>query len=258
GDIFTSLYDLQLLDQLLDAGYRYLANSNSDNLGGAPSAELAGWFAQSGVSYAPEVCVRTAADRKGGHLAKRKSDGQVILRDTAQTPEADMHYFTDEFRHRFFHTNNLWFNIEALRDLLRATEGRVGLPLIRNKKNVDPADKSTPEVYQIESASGAIVERFSDSTPIAVPRSRFLPVKTTNDLFLLRSDAYDLTADSRIELNRDEAPLIDLDPKYFGLISDFAQRVPAVPSLAQVTSLKVNSDYTFTGTEKLSGDVELG
>ena len=39
----------------------------------------------SGAPYAAEICRRTPADRKGGHLAIRKSDRQLILRDTAQT-----------------------------------------------------------------------------------------------------------------------------------------------------------------------------
>ena len=85
-----------------------------DNLGAAPDAAIAGWFAATGAPYAAEICRRTAADRKGGHLAIRKSDRRLILRDTAQTPQEEMHYFTDEFRHPFFHTNNLWFDLEAL------------------------------------------------------------------------------------------------------------------------------------------------
>ena len=76
--------------------------------------QIAGWFAASGAPYAAEICRRTAADRKGGHLAIRKADQQLILRDTAQTAAEEMHYFTDEFRHPYFHTNNLWFDLEVL------------------------------------------------------------------------------------------------------------------------------------------------
>ena len=53
---------------------------------------MAGWFASSGAPYAAEVCERTLADVKGGHLAVRNSDGRIILRDTAQTPSDQMHY----------------------------------------------------------------------------------------------------------------------------------------------------------------------
>jgi UTP--glucose-1-phosphate uridylyltransferase len=36
------------------------------------------------------------------------------------------------------------------------------------------------------------------ATAIGVPRSRFAPVKTTNDLLAVRSDAYILTDDFRV------------------------------------------------------------
>ena len=128
GDIYTALYGSGLLDKLIDAGYRYAMTSNSDNLGATPNAEIAGWFAASGAPYAAELCVRTINDRKGGHLAIRKADGQLILRDTAQTPPEQMDYFTDEHRHPFFHTNNLWFDLVKLRDALVERNAVLGLP----------------------------------------------------------------------------------------------------------------------------------
>ncbi|MFC5370258.1 UTP--glucose-1-phosphate uridylyltransferase [Arcanobacterium bovis] len=257
GDLFTSLAESDLLTSLLDRGLRYFTTSNADNLGAFPSAQIAGWFSESGASYAPELCTRTLTDLKGGHLARRKSDGQIILRDTAQTPPEDMHFFTDQYRHPYFHTNNLWFNIEALRDLLRRTEGVVNLPLIRNKKNVDPTDKTSPQVYQIECASGAIVSSFSDSRPILVGRERFLPVKTTNDLFAIRSDSYDFGADARLRLNREQAPIAKLDPQYFAMISDFELRTKNLPSTAKLDTIEVTGNYFFDGTEKLVGDVHI-
>lgn len=257
GDIFTTLTDMGLVDTLIEQGYRYMMTSNADNLGAAPSAEIAAWFAQSGAPYAPEVCVRTAADRKGGHLARRISDGRVILRDTAQTPEHQMDYFTDEHRHPFFHTNNLWFNLEALSKLLHETNGLVGLPLIRNRKHVDPTDKTSPEVYQLECAMGAIVASFDGAQPVLVPRSRFLPVKTTNDLLTLRSDAYEVTPDAHLELVVPAAPVIDLDKEYFQFVDDFDERFPSIPSLKDVTTFTVKGDWRFTEGVVFSGDVRI-
>ncbi|MDR6938549.1 UTP--glucose-1-phosphate uridylyltransferase [Arcanobacterium hippocoleae] len=254
GDIYTCLQDQGLVKTLLAKGYRYLATSNADNLGSYPHPKIAGWFAKSGAPYAPEVCVRTAADRKGGHLARRISDGHVILRDTAQTPDADMHYFTDEFRHRLFHTNNLWFNLEALDQLLEEREGIAGLPLIRNQKHIDPTDSSTPEVYQLETSMGAIVEAFAGAQPILVPRERFLPVKTTNDLLTIRSDAYELGADGILRLVTQKAPLVDLDPKFFKNIADFEARFTVVPSLKDATSFTVRGDVHFTQAQSFTGD----
>ena len=195
-----------VLDRLVSLGYRYASVSNSDNLGAAPDATIAGWFAASGAPYAAEICRRTAADRKGGHLAIRKADQQLILRDTAQTSEEEMHYFTDEFRHPYFHTNNLWFDLQALARILKERNAVLGLPLIKNAKTVDPADPGSPEVIQIESAMGAAVEVFEGATAIGVGRDRFLPVKTTNDLLLLRSDVYRPADDGRMISRRPTRP----------------------------------------------------
>jgi UDP-N-acetylglucosamine pyrophosphorylase len=36
-----------------------------------------------------ECCERTEADKKGGHLAKRNGDGQLVLRESAQCAKED-------------------------------------------------------------------------------------------------------------------------------------------------------------------------
>lgn len=258
GDLYTALIASGVLQQLLDAGYRYASVSNSDNLGAAPDSTLAGWFAGSGAPYAAEVCTRTPADRKGGHLAVRKADDRLILRDTAQTADEEMDYFTDEHRHPYFHTNNLWFDLEKVMATLREREAILGLPLIRNTKNVDPADSDSPEVYQIETAMGAAIEVFEGATAIGVGRERFLPVKTTNDLLLLRSDVYDIADDGRLEMQQENAPLIELDSSYYKKINDFEQRFAhGAPSLKQAASLTVSGDWSFGRDVVVEGDAAL-
>jgi UTP--glucose-1-phosphate uridylyltransferase len=243
---------------LLEQGYRYASVSNADNLGAAPNPALAAWFAASGAPYAAEVCRRTAADRKGGHLAVRKSDGRLILRDTAQTPADQMDFFTDEHRHPFFHTNNLWFDLERLAAALAGGGSVLGLPLIRNTKTVDPTDPSSPQVIQMETAMGAAIEVFEGATAITVPRGRFLPVKTTNDLLLLRSDAYDVADDGTFALVPDKAPLVDLDPEHYKTMAEFDARFPAgPPSLRDAERLTVRGDWTFGADVVARGDVEL-
>ncbi|HET9648441.1 MAG TPA: UTP--glucose-1-phosphate uridylyltransferase [Microlunatus sp.] len=258
GDLYTALEGSGILDKLLEQGYRYASVSNSDNLGAAPDATIAGWFAASGAPYAAEICRRTAADRKGGHLAVRKADQQLILRDTAQTADDELHYFTDEHRHPFFHTNNLWFDLEVLSRTLKERNSVLGLPLIKNEKTVDPADSSSPKVVQIESAMGAAIEVFPGATAIGVGRERFLPVKTTNDLLLLRSDIYAVGADGRLTKVVDDAPLIELDSKYYKTIGAFEQRFPSgAPSLKEATGLAVKGDWTFEDDVKVIGAVSL-
>jgi UTP--glucose-1-phosphate uridylyltransferase len=258
GDLYTALMASGVLDKLLAAGYRYASVSNSDNLGAAPNARIAGWFAASGAPYAAEICRRTAADRKGGHLAIRKADQQLILRDTAQTSADEMHYFTDEFRHPYFHTNNLWFDLEVLSATLNERNAVLGLPLIKNEKTVDPADSSSPEVIQIESAMGAAIEVFEGATAIGVGRERFLPVKTTNDLLLLQSDVYEVGSDGLLTRVADPAPLIDLDTKHYKTIGKFSDRFPAgAPSLKDAAGLTVKGDWTFESGVVVRGNGAL-
>ncbi len=257
GDLYTALEGSGVLDTLLDAGFRYACVSNGDNLGAAPNATIAGWFAQSGAPYAAEVCRRTINDKKGGHLAVRKADGQLILRDTAQTAPEEMDYFTDEHRHPYFHTNNLWFDLAKLRDTLVERESVLGLPMIRNEKTVDPADSSSTPVIQIESAMGAAIEVFEGATAICVERERFQPVKTTNELLLLRSDVYDLGDDGRLQATGSSSPEIDLDPRYYKKVEGFGARIPHAPSLRNATALKVRGDWTFGADVTVRGTVEL-
>ncbi len=257
GDLYTSLISTGLLDRLIDAGYRYAFVSNSDNLGAVPEARVAGWFAESGSPFAIEAVRRTKADRKGGHFARRKVDGRIILRETAQTAKRDLEALGDLDRHKFCSTNNLWFDLERMRHEIQRRDGILGLPLIRNEKNVDPSDPSSPKVIQIETAMGAAIEVFPDSCTIEVGRDRFVPVKTTNDLLVLRSDAYDLGKDFVLDQVAASLPFIDLDDHY-KIVEDFDKRFPTgVPSLKDADSLVISGDWTFGKGVRVQGDVHL-
>ena len=254
GDIYGALADCGLLDALIDAGRWYALVSNGDNLGAFPSAGLAHWFATSGAPYAAEICRRTVNDKKGGHLAIRRSDGRLILRDTAQTSPADMDYVTDENRHPFFHTNNLWWDLRAVRHQLAT--GTLDLPLIRNDKTVDPTDALSTPVVQIETAMGAAIEAFAGAVAIEVPRDRFVPVKKTNELLLLRSDVYDVSPEAQLHATVAAVPRVDLGACY-KFIDGFEARIPEAPSLRQASSLVVQGDWTFGRGVTIKGDVVL-
>lgn len=255
GDIYTALQTSGVLQTLLDAGYRYASVSNADNLGAVPDAAIAAWFAASGAPYAAELVAKSDADVKGGQLVIRRSDGQIIQRETAQTYPEELDTANDRHVHPYFHANNLWFDLAALADLLAQHDGVMPLPLIRNTKTVDPSDKSSTPVIQLETAMGAAVNVFPGAKVIEVERSRFLPVKTTNDLFLLRSDAYELTPGSHLVARR-PAPLIQLSDSY-KLIHDFEARVPHVPSLLEADSLTVTGDWRFGAEAKVVGAAVL-
>lgn len=255
GDIYSALHASGLLDLLLNRGFRYLFVSNSDNLGARPDPRLAAWFAASGAPICGEYCRRSEADRKGGHLARRRSDGRLVLRESAQTRPQDAGAFGDIDLHRYFNSNNLWLDLAALRRTLDANDGVLDLPIIRNVKTVDPSDPSSPEVIQIETAMGAAIGVFDGALAIEVDRTRFLPVKSTTDLLVLRSDAYRLTDLGEVMLvpTRTAAPLVNLDAVY-SLLPDFDARFPhGSPSLVGAERLTVHGDWTFGRDVSVTG-----
>jgi UTP--glucose-1-phosphate uridylyltransferase len=256
GDLYTALAVTGTLDALLAAGLRWAFVSNADNLGALPDVRLAAWLAREDVPFAMEAATRTDADRKGGHLACR--GGRLVLREIAQVPDGD-DSFGDIERWRYFNTNNLWLDLAALRDLQADDPGGPPLPLIVNRKTVDPADPTSPAVLQLETAMGAAIGAVDGARAVHVTRDRFAPVKTTDDLLVLRSDAFELTAEGRVVPTFDgPPPTVHLDRDRFGLLPDFERRFAhGPPSLRSCRSLTVEGDVTFGAGVVVEGDVRV-
>ena len=260
GDIYTALVTSGMLGALLNADYRFAFVSNADNLGAVPDVDVLGYIADEDVPFLMEVCPRTEAHRKGGHLARR-NDGALVLRELAQCPEDELDEFQDVSRFRFFNTNNLWLDLASLDGALRKRDGVLGLPMIRNEKTLDPSDGSSPRVFQLETAMGAAVEVFEGARAVCVPESRFAPVKTTNDLLALWSDAFRVAEDARVVSAR--APelgtlVVDLDTAFYKRIDQLQERFPAgAPSLARCRRLRVHGDVHFGANVVAEGDVEV-
>jgi UTP--glucose-1-phosphate uridylyltransferase len=244
GDIYASLVGYGMLAALLERGYEFAFVSNSDNLGAVLEPRILSWFASERLPFLMEVTEGVEGEPKGGHIARR--GGRLVLRETAQVPEGD-DSFADHRRWRYYNTNNLWFHLPSLAE--RGAE--LDLPLIVNRKTVDPSDPGSPEVLQLESAMGAAVGAIDGAAALSVPRERFAPVKTTNDLLVVRSDAYVLRDDDgRVapapEREGMPPPLVDLDPRYFKLLADFEARFPSgPPSLVRAERLVVRGDVVF-------------
>jgi UTP--glucose-1-phosphate uridylyltransferase len=260
GDLYTALVGSGMLAALLEQGYRWAFVSNSDNLGAVLDPRILAYMAGSGAPFLMEVADRTSSDRKGGHLARRASDGGLVLREIAQTPDEDVDAFQDTERHRYFNTNTLWVDLEALRDVL-GEAGVIDLPMIVNRKTVDPSDKSSTPVIQLETAMGAAIGVFEGAAALRVPRSRFVPVKTTNDLLSLRSDAYVVGSDHAVSLapeRKGVPPFVDLDTDHYKLVADFDARFPrGAPSLVGCEALRVAGDVTFGAGVVVRGDVTV-
>ena len=193
GDLYPSLMSTGLLDQLIDAGYRYafvVQLRQPRRRGRCPGRRLVrpvgcavrdrgrapyqgrpqGWPLRPPQGRRPDHPARDRADRR------RPTWTRSATSTGTSTPPPTTCGSTSS----------------ACAPSSDRRDGILGLPLIRNQKNVDPADAKSPEVIQIETAMGAAIEVFEDSRTIEVGRDRFVPVKTTNDLLVLRSDAYDL------------------------------------------------------------------
>ncbi|MEG1508135.1 MAG: UTP--glucose-1-phosphate uridylyltransferase [Akkermansia sp.] len=258
GDIYPALLGSGWLDRLLADGVKYAFISNADNLGAQIDLRFLRWFAESGAPFVMEVTRRTEADKKGGHLAIRRSDGQLILREVAQCPDDDLPQFQSINEHRFFNTNSLWIRLDDLRGILNKNDGVLPLPTIRNNKTIDPRDPSSPAVYQLETAMGAGIECFPGAKAVNVPRSRFFPVKTTSDLLLLRSDAINIDQEGKVSLAPSRngiAPIVNLDPKCYKLVDSLDSL--GVPSLIKVDKLSVQGKVHFPDGIALKGTVIL-
>src|ERR1700761_5489400 len=232
GDVYGALRRSGMLDALLERGFRYAMISNSDNLGARLDPRIAAHLAAEEIPFLMEVVQGTEADRKGGHIARRRSDGQLVLRETAQTPEEDEESFRDYRHWRYYNTNTLWVDLRVLAETLDRLDGVLELPLIVNRKTVDPRDPDSTPVIQLESAMGAAIGSFPDASLLLVPRTRFAPVKTTDDLLVLRSDVYEIGEDLRVEpvpARADRLPFVELDKRYYKLIDDFERWFPDGP-----------------------------
>jgi len=261
GDLYAALAGSGRLDELLAKGMKYMFVSNSDNLGATLDMDLLTYFATTDKPFMMECCERTENDKKGGHLAVRRADGQLILRESAQCADEDEPMFQDITRHQYFNTNNLWIRLDKLKEAIDAAGGLIPLPMIKNAKTVDPQDGNSTPVFQLETAMGAAIECFAGAGAVVVPRNRFAPVKKCNDLLMLRSDAYVVTEDHRPVLAPERngvAPVIDLDSKKFKLVQQLEEAtMMGVPSLIKCDRLKVKGTVYFNSRVAFEGNVSI-
>jgi UTP--glucose-1-phosphate uridylyltransferase len=261
GDIYPALVTSGILQKLLDSGIKYAFVSNIDNLGATMDTSLLGYFAAHNFPFMMEVVERTEMDKKGGHLARLEKDNRLILREQAQAPENEISLFQDIKRYRYFNSNNIWINLEYLQKVFQNPEEPFQLPLIVNKKHLDPKDKSTSKVFQLETAMGAAISLFPNSKAVIITGKRYKPVKKCNNLFILWSDYCLLTENYELIQNpkRSLPPInVTLDEKYYGKYDFMKKRFPSgVPSLVDCKSLTIEGDLLFEGGVKITGDVRI-
>ena len=260
GNIYPALVTSNMLDQLLEFGFKYAFIANADNLGAVVDETILGYFSESDIPFLMEVTRRTEMDRKGGFPVHHKN-GQLVLWETAQCHPDEIDEYQDIERFPHSSTNNIWVNLEKLKVEMERKNNNLQLTMIRNEKTVDPQDSSSPKIYQLETAMGAAISFFTGAKIIEVSRRRFSPVKSTNELLAVRSDAYILTPDFRVILNPKRElppPIVFLDSKYYKMYYDLDARFPSeIPSLINCEKLELEGDVVFGENVKITGNVKI-
>ncbi|KAG0163306.1 UTP-glucose-1-phosphate uridylyltransferase [Apophysomyces sp. BC1034] len=249
GDLYESLYNSGLLDQLLAQGKEYLFVSNVDNLGATVDLNILHHIVERDIEFLIEVTDKTKADIKGGTLIDY--DGHIRLLEIAQVPEEHVEDFKSVKKFKIFNTNNLWINLKAVKRVM--DEEAMDLEIIVNHKTTESGEK----VIQLETAVGAGIKHFKNAHGINVPRTRFLPVKSTSDLFLVTSNLYSLVHGELVVNPKrmfNNVPLVKLGD-HFKKVQHFLQRFKTIPQILELDHLTVTGDVTFGAKVELRGTV---
>ena len=76
----------------------------------------------------------------------------------------------------------------------------------------------------------------------------------------MRSDAYQLTDDSRIVLDpsRSAPPTVSLDPRFYKMVDAFEERFPeGPPSMRRCIAFEIEGDVVFGAGVTLEGEVKI-
>lgn len=166
-------------------------------------------------------------------------------------PKAHVDEFKSVSKFKIFNTNNLWISLAAVKRLQE--QNAIDMEIIVNPKTLDGG----LNVIQLETAVGAAIKSFENSLGINVPRSRFLPVKTTSDLLLVMSNLYSLNAGSLTMSEKREFPTVPLVKlgSSFTKVQDYLRRFESIPDMLELDHLTVSGDVTFGKNVSLKGTV---
>ncbi|XP_062503277.1 UTP--glucose-1-phosphate uridylyltransferase-like [Corticium candelabrum] len=252
GDVYAAFANSGLLEKFIKEGRELVFISNVDNLGATVDLRILASLLNHGGSpsdFVMEVTDKTRADVKGGTLIKY--EGKLRLLEIAQVPLEFQDEFKSMSKFKIFNTNNLWVNLKAMDSLMKKKQ--LHMEVIVNNKMLGNGMK----VIQLETASGAAMKNFEKAHGINVPRSRFLPVKTTADLLLIMSNLYELKHGiltvSPLR-NFPSVPLVKLGT-HFKNVKDFLERFPSSPDVLELDHLTVSGDVWFGKGITLKGTV---
>lgn len=240
---------------MYESGREYCFVSNIDNLGATVDLNILNELLHPKQNEIPhgfvmEVTDKTTADVKGGTLIYYED--KLRLLEIAQVPKEHVDEFKSIKKFKIFNTNNLWIRLKSLDHLVSCNA--LDMEIIVNHKHLDLG----MNVIQLETAAGAAMKDFEGAIGINVPRSRFQPVKKTQDLLLVMSNLYSLKKGSLV-INPQRAfpsvPLIKLGDNHFAKVRDFLARFATIPDILELNHLTVSGDVTFGRGVSLRGTV---
>jgi len=253
GNFFKSFCKTGMLQEFLDQGREYIFVSNMDNLGANVDFRILNLLLNPAHESAPEfimeVTNKSKADVKGGTLVE--IDDKLRLLELAQVPSKHVDSFKSVNKFKIFNTNNIWVSLSAIKRVVKSNS--LAMEIIVNPKTMD---NGIP-VIQLEQAIGAAIQSFNGSLGINVPRRRFLPVKITSDLLIVKSNLYNLNQ-GILEMSPrrvfSTVPFIKLGTS-FTKVKDFNARFGSIPDIIELDHLTVSGDVTFGKNVILKGTV---
>ncbi|EAY19069.1 UTP--glucose-1-phosphate uridylyltransferase family protein [Trichomonas vaginalis G3] len=250
ADVYHCLRESGLLDKFLAEGKTIMMISNIDNLGSVVDLKVLNKAITENRSYMAETVLKTLDDWKGGMPIMYK--GHMKLLETAIVPKEHFNDYTDMNFLNYFHANNLWVNLVTLKQDL--SDGTLKLDTMRNYKKYN-----NREIVQLEAACGSAIQSFKDSCAVRVPRNRFLPVKSCNELLLVRANVYIMEGSHFVRnpaRKIADLPSIQLSQIYQH-VEDFEKRFPEAPDMVDLVKLHVDGDVFFGKNIKLVGNVDI-
>jgi UTP--glucose-1-phosphate uridylyltransferase len=249
GDVYPALVDSGVLDKLLEMGKEYVFLANIDNLAATVNFEILDYMMEHGNEFIMEVTDKTRADIKGGTLIKYH--GKSKLLEIAQVPKEHVSEFKSIKKFKIFNTNNLWISLKAIKRIV-TDDSLKAIDIIQNPKAVKGV-----RYLQLETAAGAAIQFFEKAIGINVPRSRFLPVKSTSDLLAVQSDLYKLDHGTLVmnpERVFPSVPVVKLGDKY-KYVSDYQKRLGGRINIIELDHLTISGDVYLGPNVTLKGTV---
>ena len=241
GDMFQSIKSSGMLDKLLSQGIKYIFISNIDNLGATFDNSILNYMIKHNYDFIMELTNKTINDTKGGTVIRYNN--QLNLLEASQVPKDKINEFSAI---KLFNTNNIWINLEAIKLL---DTNSINLDIIVNHNMYNNTN-----IIQLETAVGSAIKYFH-SCCINVPRTRFMPVKSSIDLFLLRSCFYELKNGYLKKIIDKPLPIINL-PDSYKMIDCFEKYIKYIPDISKLNKLYINKGYIkFSNNKSICGDI---